>query len=355
MVGKAGGEPKPLFVVGCPRSGTTWVSFLLAEHPAVVTFQHAKLFEYLFHMRKWYKNKAWFSFVVGANARGNGDGGAAGATGTGPGAETLEPEGSQPQGRVGVRLAHLLPKSDYLDLLSQLVREIFARVASVDPDVQMVLDKTPENGRFAPFISRLLPDAYFLHVVRDPRSVFCSHRAASKGWAKMEFPTRAADSAGYWKREVKACLRIEQLTERYKMIRYEDLQEDAPRVLEEVADWLGLPLEPGFAERAVEACAKQKMRRSLDRVLPGDFVRTAPTTWRDELTRGEVRAIEYIAGDLMSEVGYELTRKPGRKPFRVWFRQFPSPFFRGLEKRARSSTQRLHWGWVGRRLEYPEP
>ncbi len=62
---------KHVFIVGCPRSGSTWTTFLLAQHPEVATFQHAKVFDYLVWMRKWYRNKTGYSFIVNPEAEGD--------------------------------------------------------------------------------------------------------------------------------------------------------------------------------------------------------------------------------------------------------------------------------------------
>ena len=51
---------KHVFIVGCPRSGSTWTTFLMSHHPQVATFQHAKVFDYLAWMDRWWRNKAHF-------------------------------------------------------------------------------------------------------------------------------------------------------------------------------------------------------------------------------------------------------------------------------------------------------
>ncbi len=320
---------KRVFLVGCPRSGSTWTTFLLAQHAKVATFQHAKVFDYLIRMRDWYRNKAEYAFLI-------------------------DPLSDRPRTSKedNLRLAEVLPEDELYPLLAPVADGILARVASLRPGVEVVVDKTPENGHLADFILKLFPDAYFLHVVRDPRSVFCSHRGAT--WAKWEFPRQPVDGARYWRKDVETSLAIREKTENYLEVRYEDLKDKGPSELERVLAWLGLNAEEGFAERALAASTKDKVKETKE--LPKDFVRKVPAGgWREELSSGDVRVIEYLAGDLMEKLGYELTAKPSSKPFRVLFRDLTEPPLAFLEKKLHRALQLAHWRWVGRKLEWLDP
>lgn len=327
-------SPRPVFVVGCPRSGSTWLSFLLAEHPAVVSFHHAKLFDYLDWMRRWYANKSKVSYLAGAAA---GSGGDPGERDSGP------------------YLAEVLPEEAHHALLGEYVRGILGRVAAIAPGSELVVDKTPENLRHAELISAVLPQARFVHIVRDPRAVFCSQRSASRSWSPWEFPTRALDGARFWKEQVETGRAIGRTTESYHEVRYEDLVESGPATVERLLAELGLTVESGFGERAVAACEKSRMRRRKE--FPPGFVRRVPRGgWREELSRGEVRLIEHVAGELMTELGYECVAPPFRgRPWRIRLHDGGEALLGWVERRARRLTQLLHWGWVGRKLEWPEP
>ena len=322
-----------VFIVGCLRSGSTWATFLLAQHPSVATFQHAKVFDYLVHMQRWYRNKAEYSFIVEPIV----DGAAA------------SPEDQN------LRLAKVLSEEDLYPLLRPVAAGILDSVASIRSGVSVVVDKTPENGHLADFVLKIFPDAYFLHVVRDPRSVYCSHRSASTSWARWEFPTQPVDGARFWRAGVEAALQIEGMTERYLQVRYEDLQRDGPSELERICSWLELEVEPGFIAEAVEASTKEKVRKTKE--LPDGFVRkTSAGGWRDELSSRDVRVIEYLAGDLMVELGYERTQKPFRfKPPRIWLRDVSGRMLGLLDRKLHRLTQLPYWRWVGRKLEWPEP
>ena len=153
---------------------------------------------------------------------------------------------------------------------------------------------------------------------------------------------------------MQASLEIEPKTDRYLQVRYEDLKEKGVSELERIFAWLDLGTEAGFAERALQASTKDKVRATKE--LPKDFVRKVPAGgWRDELSSGDVRVIEYLAGDLMEKLGYELTSKPSGKPLRVLLRDLTEPPLAFLEKKLHRAMQLVHWRWVGRKLEWLEP
>ncbi|MFT7461976.1 MAG: hypothetical protein ACI9EF_000310 [Pseudohongiellaceae bacterium] len=324
---------KRIFIVGCPRSGSTWTTFLLSKHAEVATFQHAKIFDYLVGMKRWHHNKAGFSFIVNPS----GD----------PTAQSSKED--------NVKLAEVLPEASLWDLLRHVAAGIIDSVATVRPGVTAVVDKTPENGHLAPFILKVLPDAYFLHIVRDPRSTFCSHRSASRGWAKWEFPTQPIDGARYWRHDVEAALAIKEMTPRYLQVRYEDLKDKGASELQRMYEWIGLESDLDFCESAMAASTKDKVRGATG--MAKEFVRKTPKGgWRDELSASHTRIIEHLAGELLEQLGYDRTQpRWNSTPLRIALADLPVPLLHGLEKKLHRLTQLMHWRWVGRKLEWPEP
>ena len=122
---KSPGPHRHVFIVGCPRSGSTWTTFLLSHHPEVATFQHAKVFDYLVWMRKWYRNKTGISFIV-------------------------NPERSGDERTSYLKDA--LGEEELAKLCGDLASGILAAVAEARPGSRVVVDKTPENGHLAEFI-----------------------------------------------------------------------------------------------------------------------------------------------------------------------------------------------------------
>lgn len=208
----------------------------------------------------------------------------------------------------------LLAREDFLEGLRLLTEPIFANIASTKPGSTVVLEQTPEHVRHGEMILSLFPEAHFLHVIRDPRSVFSSLTKAVQTWASPNaFPTNAVERARFWCSDVTAGRTIAQMTHRYHEIRYEDLLENGPTKLERAFAWLGIPTERAFCENAVEACKLDNLKKG--RSAPVGFFRKGTATgWRDEISRSELEVVEYVCGDLMVDLGYEraLPERRGR-------------------------------------------
>jgi hypothetical protein len=167
-------------------------------------------------------------------------------------------------------------------------------------------DKTPAYMRYLPLLERLFPDALYVHLIRDGRDCALSFlgmpdEAPTRTWAH---PEDVAGFACQWASEIRAARALgERVGPRYREARYEQLVEEPERVVQEICAFASLPyeqslLEPGEVEP--ELAAKPHHRRLLERPSKG-------RDWRDELSEPDARAFEAIAGDVLAELGYELT------------------------------------------------
>jgi hypothetical protein len=223
----------------------------------------------------------------------------------------------------------VLTADDFDALCRDFATRVLNRVLEAKPGASLVLEKTPTHVRHAPLIRRLFPDAYFLHMVRDPRSVVSSLRAAGRSWGRHWAPTGPAAGAYMWRADVTAGIAIGETTDRYRELRYESLSADAAAELRTILDWLGLPADEAFCRQAVEANDIERLRSGADaggaawslRDEPEGFYRKgAVRAWAEELTPGEIAVIEHIAGPLMSRFGYERVTRVGRRPVRLVLR-----------------------------------
>lgn len=296
--------PRRLFVVGCPRSGTTWVRSLLAAHPRVsaAPVETAVFTLYLSRL-----TAAW-------------------------NAETRRAEPDK-----GYGLRSLLEPSEFDRLLRGFADEVLAKAMPPREGVAWEVEKTPDHAEQAALILQLYPEASFLHVIRDPREVFCSFRGAG-AWTRA-FPDNPVAAARTWTHIVGQGVGIARLTPRYAEVRYERLLRDGAGELQRLFDWLQLEAPAGLSAEIVAAHDFETLRASHPN--PAFFRRGAAEGWRNELTAGELRLLEQIAGPLMESLGYPRALPPGRiVPPRFWLR-------RRLE-RLRSALDRRLRGWIER-------
>lgn len=285
---------RTLFIVGCPRSGTTWVQLLLARHPEVATAPETQIVAYyLSHFRRQWEHER-------------------------RGAE-------RQQGAAG--LSRLLDEDGFRELCRLNVQHVLERIAATSPGASLVVEKSPLHAVHAEFIHGLLPDAYFLHVIRDPRDTVASLLAAGRSWGRDWAPRNPTDAARFWVRQVTGGRRVARLTDRYREVRYEALLADPVAELEEILAWLDLSGDRAFCEAAVAACDFDRLRRGADGAkipIPGErspagfFRRGTAGAWRTELSRSELRVVERICGATLREIGYEPTL-PARRttPLRI--------------------------------------
>ncbi len=287
---------KYLFVVGCPRSGTTWAAWLMAQHPATVSALHTGFFEGL------HKNLAGLSRPT---SFGNRIVGASGAKASDDGGQAT--------------LLDVVSLEELHAATRPLATTLLDGVARANPEAEWVIEKTPENLLFSDLVRSVLPEAHFLHIVRDPRAVFSSMKAAAKQWAYPgDLSTHpVAFCRSYWNPCIDAHLRLLEHHPHYLTVRYEDLLRDGVNELAKIYDWLGLEADRVLCENAVEASSIDSMRSKLK--APKGFFRAGRAdTWRADLSGYELKVIEYLSGERMQPFGYACSSpEPRREPLRM--------------------------------------
>lgn len=278
-----------LFVLGAPRSGTTWVQLLLEKSPDVVTAPETQIFAYyLDHFRKQWKVEH-----------------------TGPAAEH--------QGGAG--LHRLLSEEEFLGLCAHSARYVLDRIWERDRSASVVLEKSPRHAIIADWIVEVFPDAHIVHVVRDPRDAAASIMEAGRSWGRGWAPTNPVDAGRLWKAHVEGARRAGRKTSRYREVTYEALRESAPTVLRDLLDWIGAPRDDDFCREAAEACSLDRLRRKAEadgasdsseeipvpggRSPEGFFGRGAVGGWGDRMSRSSAACVEAVCYELMQNLGYQ--------------------------------------------------
>ena len=172
-------------------------------------------------------------------------------------------------------------------------------------------DKTPMYMRHLRLLDELFPDAQYVHLIRDGRDAALSFLQMPAGtftrtWAH---PTTPAQFACLWRKEVvdARALGARIGVRRYHEVRYEALVAEPEASVRGICAFADVPFGPGMLDYAgaVDVSSKPHQQRLL----------TPPTTgvrsWRDEMSAEDVAAFEAVAGDLLSELGYEVTSGAG--------------------------------------------
>jgi Sulfotransferase family len=165
-------------------------------------------------------------------------------------------------------------------------------------------DKTPMYMQNLRLLERLFPDALYLHLIRDGRDAALSFLALPRGIVTETWmhPRTAADFACQWHTEVAAARRLGgRVGGRYLEVRYESLVDDVEAVLRRICEFAGLEYEAEMVDYAgnVDVSAKPHQQRLTQPPTKG--VRD----WHAQMSAPDVAAFEHVAGDVLSELGYE--------------------------------------------------
>jgi hypothetical protein len=276
-VSQAAIEGRCAFVGGAPRSGTTYVQLLLYASGEFATAQESHLFTAFLGRL----DEVWERFE----------------------------ERSKTHRDVG--LPTVISRARFDEILRSAAIAVMSDIASREPGAPWVLEKTPENVLVWPLITRLLPKARFIIVVRDPRAVVASTIAA-RSWAGEWAQREVAQIAESWVRSVSAGLALEASHPHVIRVRYERLRAQTPSVLTEMLGRFGLRAPPEKVRRIVASVSLEALKEKrveapwpLAGEPPNFFREGSRTAWRQELSIAQIALIEDVAKEEMKILGYE--------------------------------------------------
>ena len=176
-------------------------------------------------------------------------------------------------------------------------------------------EKTPGYVFLMPQIAALLPEAHFIHVIRDPGDTALSWR---KTWFAPSQDFRVLGEE--WKKHVEAGRRASSLVQCYLEVRFEELVLHPERELKRVSAYVSLAWDPVMLEYRERGAARlerlqgrlhargpmiareerTRIHANLTRALDTDRLQV----WRREMTAAERSVLEDAAGPLVRELGY---------------------------------------------------
>lgn len=264
-----------LFVVGAPRSGTTWLHRMLAGHPDVAALEvELSLIKYLGDWEVRFRRE-----------------------------NQLLDEGRSKHG-----LSLHFSVDEFQLGLRQLAELGYAKAFKHGVPESHILDKHPGYAYYLPTIDRLLPQSRVIHIIRDGREVAVSMMSAKRrlGFGAGEIKGATRD----WAR----CLRAarnqgrEFGADRYLEVRYEELMDEPEGKLREIFAFIGLSVEDALIARIAEENNIAKKQVSGGDTVLNELRKIPDSIWKSRLSLVERWTMECMAGDLLAELGYS---RPG--------------------------------------------
>lgn len=184
---------------------------------------------------------------------------------------------------------------------------------------------TPLHLLYMDRIKSEIPDARFLHIVRDGRDVSLS--LAKVGWVNplpWDRAWKEVVAAWEWEWRVQAGRTLgRQLGGDYREVRFEDLVVDPESTLQSLEEFVAYPLDYDvILDNAVGTVAEPNTafeRSTRDGGSPSDF--SPIGRWREHPDRESITRMEETVGDSLEELGYEVNHRQEREiqllPWRV--------------------------------------
>jgi hypothetical protein len=274
----------PVFIVGCPRSGTSYLYHLFLSAGGFAEFHtQMNVFDVLEPiygnlgsssnkqrmMKDWLESKAFR--VSGLQA-------------------------AEIKSKV---MAECHGASDFL----RIVMDEVAHTQGVDRWV----DSTPTNVPHMLRIKRDFPHAKVIHIIRDPRDLALS--LDKKGWSRpLPWDKRNSLLAAgvYWEWIVRKGRKYGgQLGSDYLETRYEDLVQTPAPELARIGKFLDSDLDYGRIKARSVGSIKNPLTSFKEDLNHGTF--SPVGRWKDKFPAAQLAKFEALVGSYMQELGYSLS------------------------------------------------
>lgn len=304
---------RPIFIFGCPRSGTSLVSRLLNSHPRIgVPFESHLYAKFLPRMRRY------GDLALEDNRR-----------------DLLRDMLSLLRG-----WAH---KPD----LEQCVASMHA--PTLHGAVDSILhgwcvqhgksrwgEKTPRHALYWREILSGFPDAQIVHMIRDGRDVAMSWKRARFG------PKHLFVAAERWREYLvmMSAARRALPESQFLELRYEELVAAPDEVLGRLCGFLGEPFAPQMLSFHRDRTPYRTDERNV-RNLARPLMRGNAEKWRRCMSQDEVLLVEAAAGPALARAGYEVSHPDPRvSPFKRRLYRLGHPFLRLVAMARNTQGQR---------------
>jgi hypothetical protein len=178
-------------------------------------------------------------------------------------------------------------------------------------DDQYLVIKEPNGSVGAPLLLEATPTSRLIFLIRDPRDVVASQLDAFKkgSWSARDHDFEDAEELNAFTRQLaeeymKVVFQVETAYEAHSgpkvLVRYEDLREDTVGTLKGMYDALKITVD----EKGLEAAASKHAWEQVPKGNkgPGKFYRKAkPGGWEEDLSSQQVRIIEDATGAILSQ------------------------------------------------------
>jgi hypothetical protein len=272
---------RPIFVVGCPRSGTTMLQLMLHAHPRIAIPPETR-----FLLTAYAERVSFGDLTDAANRR-----------------------------SLAERITHDTTSFPDLGLdAGEVIDEIMHGPPTLGSAMGIVFrayahrfgkprwgDKRPAYLNNIEVILRLFPDAQIINIIRDGRDCVASLRETP--WYRKEI----CHAISAWSRAMDNSQRAKDLLspDSYYEVRYEQLVSEPERELRSMCRFLREDYHPAMSEPATVASVAVPSRKTWHRLTHSPVTTDRTGSWRQRLEPWEIALCDATIGAKLTTMGYQ--------------------------------------------------
>lgn len=317
------GTDRPIFLVGCPRSGTTLLSTIMHAHPRIAMPPETRI------LLPVYRNRARFGdLAVLENRR-----------------------------RLARRITN--PRRGGFRDLGLNRRHVIDAILAAPPTLGSALEtlwrefarsrgkqrwgeKRPLYSRYVDIVLRLFPDAQIIHLMRDGRACVASLRRVPWWNGSVAAATAIWSLAEHDMQRNRA--RLPAST--FHTLRYEDLLREPENTLRALCVFLDEEFAPAMLDHTRAARDIVPPRKSWHAGTRRGLDAQRAESWADTLTPAQIGLVQHVAGRELLRNGYALDPDAPTMPLRAVLE-----FHRERLRRAGAHRKRQWEDWLQRRRD----
>ncbi|MEG4588548.1 sulfotransferase [Microcoleus sp. MOSTC5] len=266
---------KRIFLLGCPRSGTTMLQSLLAAHPEVISFPESKFFHYLLYNKFAGKlpgrMEAFFKDEINRP-------------------ELLQNfDDSQ---TVATKVSWFVGVLDGL---------------AAEQNKSIWLEKTPEHIYFIEDIQRFLPDAKFIHILRNSIDTIASLHEATRsshdlwgpGWDLNHCITR-------WKEAILISHKYAKKSN-HILVNYEEIVDNKVKKIKNICDFMGVAYDEKMLELYQEKAVNLSLNLPWHQGIEREVESNKNHKYHKNFTKNEIKYILDKIKRVKGQVAWKVT------------------------------------------------
>ncbi|WP_184957962.1 sulfotransferase family protein [Nonomuraea endophytica] len=275
---------RPIFVIGCPRSGTTMLQLMLHSHPRIAVPPETR-----FLVPAYYRRRIFGDLRVASARQAL--------------AQWIATDKNTKFRELKIDKDEYVQESaDGPGSLGSVIGTAFRMYADRFGKARWG-DKRPSYVKQVDLLLRLFPDAQFVHLIRDGRD--CVSSLKEMPWYTLD----SFHAVSTWAEamDAGAKLRKSMPEDSYYELRYEDLTEDPTTEMKKLCHFLEEDFDQAMLSPREAAQVAVPVHKVWHSNTHGEVTKSRVGSWSTRLEDWEIALCEQVLGERLEAMGYELS------------------------------------------------